>query len=452
MTLDEYKLLRKINSPRDLKQLSAEELRTYCDELRSYIIDECSVNPGHLASSLGCVELAAALHYVFDTPADKIVWDVGHQTYAHKIITGRREAFKTKRLLGGISGFPRMSESPYDAFGGGHASVSISAAFGMAKAAEMRGERHQVVAVIGDGSMTGGLAFEGLNNAGASKRTNILVILNDNNMAIDQATGALKNYLLKISTSVHYNRFKQQLWGILSHTPRLLRLCQKAGNAVKQGVLNKSNLFESFNFRYFGPVDGHNLKELVRTLQALRDIEGPKLLHVMTVKGKGYLPAEHDQSTWHAPGRFNPDTGERIASPGAAARYQDVFGETLVELAGLDRGRGRHACHAVGLFDEHAHARHAVALLRRGYRRGPCRDLLGRDGRCGHGAFLQHLFVFHAAGLRQCDPRRRDPGSARGDVPRPGRHRGRGRRDPPRGLRHGCIRCRAGTYDRCADG
>ena len=335
MTLDEYKLLRKINSPRDLKQLSAEELRTYCDELRSYIIDECSVNPGHLASSLGCVELAAALHYVFDTPADKIVWDVGHQTYAHKIITGRREAFKTKRLLGGISGFPRMSESPYDAFGGGHASVSISAAFGMAKAAEMRGERHQVVAVIGDGSMTGGLAFEGLNNAGASKRTNILVILNDNNMAIDQATGALKNYLLKISTSVHYNRFKQQLWGILSHTPRLLRLCQKAGNAVKQGVLNKSNLFESFNFRYFGPVDGHNLKELVRTLQALRDIEGPKLLHVMTVKGKGYLPAEHDQSTWHAPGRFNPDTGERIASPGAAARYQDVFGETLVELAGL---------------------------------------------------------------------------------------------------------------------
>ena len=336
MTLDEYKLLRKINSPRDLKQLSAEELRTYCDELRSYIIDECSVNPGHLASSLGCVELAAALHYVFDTPADKIVWDVGHQTYAHKIITGRREAFKTKRLLGGISGFPRMSESPYDAFGGGHASVSISAAFGMAKAAEMRGERHQVVAVIGDGSMTGGLAFEGLNNAGASKRTNILVILNDNNMAIDQATGALKNYLLKISTSVHYNRFKQRLWGILSHTPRLLRLCQKAGNAVKQGVLNKSNLFESFNFRYFGPVDGHNLKELVCTLRALRDIEGPKLLHVMTVKGKGYLPAEHDQSTWHAPGRFNPDTGERIASPGAAARYQDVFGETLVELAGLD--------------------------------------------------------------------------------------------------------------------
>ena len=337
MSSEEYKLLDTISSPRELKKLSAEELRVYCDELRRYIIDECSVNPGHLASSLGAVELAAALHYVFETPEDKIVWDVGHQTYAHKIITGRREAFRTKRRLNGISGFPRMSESEYDAFGGGHASVSISAAFGMAKAAELRGEKRQVVAVIGDGSMTGGLAFEGLNNAGASKRTNLLVILNDNNMAIDQATGALKNYLLKISTSVHYNRFKQRLWGILSHTPRLLRLCQKAGNAVKQGLLNKSNLFESLNFRYFGPVDGHNLKELVRTLRALRDIEGPKLLHVMTVKGKGYLPAEHNQSVWHAPGCFNPDTGERISAPADAARYQDVFGETLLELARADR-------------------------------------------------------------------------------------------------------------------
>ena len=336
MSHEDYKLLNRVSSPRDLKKLSPEELRLYCDELRRYIIEECSVNPGHLASSLGAVELAAALHYVFDTPQDRIVWDVGHQTYAHKIITGRREAFHTKRQLGGISGFPRMSESVYDAFGGGHASVSISAAFGMAKAAELRGEKHQVVAVIGDGSMTGGLAFEGLNNAGASKQTNLLVILNDNNMAIDQATGALKNYLLKISTSVHYNRFKQRLWGILSHTPRLLRLCQKAGNAVKQGLLNKSNFFESLNFRYFGPVDGHNLKELVRTLRALRDIEGPKLLHVLTVKGKGYLPAEHDQPVWHAPGRFNPDTGERIKSSGGAARYQDVFGETLLELARLD--------------------------------------------------------------------------------------------------------------------
>ncbi len=337
MDHENYKLLNRIDSPRELKKLSTEQLRDYCDELRRYIIEECSVNPGHLASSLGAVELAAAIHYVFNTPDDKIVWDVGHQTYAHKIITGRREAFHTKRLLGGISGFPWMAESEYDAFGGGHASVSISAAFGMAKAAELRGEQRQVVAVIGDGSMTGGLAFEGLNNAGASKQTNLLVILNDNNMAIDQATGALKNYLLKISTSVHYNRIKQKLWGILSHTPRLLHLCQQAGNAVKQGVLNKSNLFESLNFRYFGPVDGHNLKELVRTLRALRDIEGPKLLHVMTVKGKGYLPAEHNQPVWHAPGCFNPDTGERIKATGGAARYQDVFGQTLVDLARMDR-------------------------------------------------------------------------------------------------------------------
>ena len=349
MTPEEYRLLLHIDSPEDLKRLSAEELRAYCDELRRYIVDECSVNPGHLASSLGAVELAAALHYVFDTPADKIVWDVGHQTYAHKIITGRREAFKTKRRLGGISGFPRMSESEYDAFGGGHASVSISAAFGMAKAAELRGEKYRVVAVIGDGSMTGGLAFEGLNNAGASKRTNLLVILNDNNMAIDQATGALKNYLLKISTSVHYNRFKQRLWGILSHTPRLLRLCQKAGNAVKQGLLNKSNLFESLNFRYFGPVDGHNLKELVRTLRALRDIEGPKLLHVMTVKGKGYLPAEHNQPVWHAPGRFNPDTGERISSPGSASTPFPGSSTSIWSMAA--RGRASSASTALASQD-----------------------------------------------------------------------------------------------------
>jgi len=332
-----YTYLERIDSPSDLKQLSLNELRLYCDELRRYIIEQCSVNPGHLASSLGAVELAAALHYVFDTPDDKIVWDVGHQTYAHKIITGRREAFRTKRQLGGISGFPRMDESPYDAFGGGHASVSISAAFGMAKAAELRGERRKVVAVIGDGSMTGGLAFEGLNNAGASKGTDLLVILNDNNMAIDQATGALKNYLLKISTSVHYNRFKRHVWGLLSHTPRLLHLCRKMWNGIKFGLLKNSNLFESLNFRYFGPVDGHNLPDLVRTLRALRDIGGPKLLHVMTTKGKGYLPAETDQSVWHAPGRFNPDTGERIASARPAARYQDVFGETLLDLARLDR-------------------------------------------------------------------------------------------------------------------
>ena len=336
MMHSEYKWLDRIDSPDDLKKLSGSDLRQYCDELRQYIIEQCSSNPGHLASSLGAVELAVALHYVFNTPDDKIVWDVGHQTYAHKIITGRREAFRTNRKLGGISGFPRMSESPYDAFGGGHASVSISAAFGMAKAAELKGEQRQVVAVIGDGSMTGGLAFEGLNNAGASKQTNLLVILNDNNMAIDQATGALKNYLVKISTSRRYNSIKRRLWRILSHTPAVLRFCQKAGNAVKQGLLKNSNLFESLNFRYFGPIDGHNLPELVRVLAALRRIEGPKLLHVMTVKGKGYKPAECNKPVWHAPGKFNPETGERIVSKTEVARYQDVFGQTLLELARAD--------------------------------------------------------------------------------------------------------------------
>ena len=336
MMHSEYKWLDRIDSPDDLKKLSGSDLRQYCDELRQYIIEQCSSNPGHLASSLGAVELAVALHYVFNTPDDKIVWDVGHQTYAHKIITGRREAFRTNRKLGGISGFPRMSESPYDAFGGGHASVSISAAFGMAKAAELKGEQRQVVAVIGDGSMTGGLAFEGLNDGGASKQTNLLVILNDNNMAIDQATGALKNYLVKISTSRRYNAIKRRLWRILSHTPAVLRFCQKAGNAVKQGLLKNSNLFESLNFRYFGPIDGHNLPELVRVLTALQRIEGPKLLHVMTVKGKGYKPAECNKPVWHAPGKFNPETGERIVSKTEVARYQDVFGQTLLELARAD--------------------------------------------------------------------------------------------------------------------
>ena len=329
-------LLEKVNSPAELKGLSIEELCRYSDELRRYIIEECALNPGHLASSLGAVELATALHYVFDTPNDKLVWDVGHQTYPHKIITGRREAFRNKRRLGGISGFPRMEESPYDAFGGGHASVSISAAFGIAQAYEQQGVKHQVVAIIGDGSMTGGLAFEGLNNAGASRQNNLLVILNDNNMAIDQATGALKNYLVKITTSKHYNRLKRLAWNLLSHLPWLLRFCQKTGNALKQGLLKNSNLFESLNFRYFGPIDGHDIKGLVRVLQALKEIEGPKLLHIKTVKGKGLEVAEHNPSVWHAPGCYDPSTGQRIPSQSARDRYQDVFGESLVELARMD--------------------------------------------------------------------------------------------------------------------
>ena len=333
----EYDLLYKVNSPADLKKLSVAQLPQYCRELRKYIIEECSKNPGHLASSLGAVELAVAIHYVYDTPDDKVVWDVGHQAYAHKIITGRRDLFPTNRKLGGISGFPRMSESEYDAFGAGHASTSISAAYGLAKAAELRGERRKVVAVIGDGAMTGGLAFEGLNNAGEKKSNDILVILNDNEISIDEGTGALKSYLTHVSTSRHYNRFKRRLWNIFAHIPPLLRFCQKAGNAVKQGLLQNSNLFESLNFRYFGQIDGHNIKELVRILSALKEMPEPKLLHVITVKGKGYTPAEDNQPLWHAPGCFNPDTGERIPARNSAARYQDVFGETLLELARADR-------------------------------------------------------------------------------------------------------------------
>ncbi len=333
----EYTILNSVNSPADLKQLTPKQLALYASELRQYIIDQCAVNPGHLASGLGVVELTVALHYLYDTPNDKLIWDVGHQTYPHKIITARREEFRTKRMQGGISGFPRMAESPYDAFGGGHASTSISAAFGMAKAAELQGKDHKVVAIIGDGSMTGGLAFEGLNNAGASEDTDLLVILNDNDMAIDQATGALKSYLLRIATSRRYNRFKQWLWQVLSHTPTLLRLCQITGSAVKQGLLRNSNLFESLNFRYFGPVDGHDINKLIRVLRSMRSIKGAKLLHVRTTKGKGYTPAECDMRSWHAPGQYNPATGERIHSKGGADRYQDVFGESLVELAAANK-------------------------------------------------------------------------------------------------------------------
>ncbi len=330
-----YKILHRITSPAELKKLSVDELYAYCKELRAYIIEECATNPGHLSSSLGVVELTVAIHYVFDTPTDKLVWDVGHQTYPHKIITGRCEAFANKRRKGGISGFPRMAESEYDSFGGGHASVSISAAFGMAKAAELRGDDSRVVAVIGDGSMTGGLAFEGLNNAGASPQTNMLVILNDNNMAIDDSTGALSKYLLRISTSTKYNRLKQWLWRGMTRTPYLLKWCQVMGNVVKQGILRNSNLFESLNFRYFGIVDGHDLKKLLKVLTALRDMKGPKLLHVMTVKGKGFEPAENN-TAWHAPGKFDPKTGEKVVSKSEADRYQDVFGQTLLDLARID--------------------------------------------------------------------------------------------------------------------
>ena len=331
-----YKHLHTVDSPDALRQLSKAELKEYVDEVRRYILECCSANPGHLGSSLGTVELTTALHYVYNTPYDRIVWDVGHQAYAHKIITGRRDAFVDNRKRGGISGFPRMAESEYDNFGAGHSSVSISAAFGIAKAMELQKDKHHVVAVIGDGALTGGLAFEGLNNAGASPKTDILVILNDNEMSIDKPVGALDRYLLHISTSRWYNKFKGSLWNVLGKVPPVLKMARRTGNAIKHGVLHNSNLFESLNFRYFGVVDGHNLEELINTLQSLKEIGGPKLLHIKTTKGKGYTPAEQDPATWHAPGRFDVATGERAKTTYTADRYQDVFGETLLDLARCD--------------------------------------------------------------------------------------------------------------------
>ncbi|MCL2737823.1 MAG: 1-deoxy-D-xylulose-5-phosphate synthase [Bacteroidales bacterium] len=325
--------LEQINTPCNLKTLVPDQLKALCAELRAYIIDCCAGNPGHLGSSLGTVELTVALHYVFNTPKDKLIWDVGHQTYAHKILTGRREAFKTKRTYGGISGFPKISESPYDAFGAGHASTSISAALGMAVAAELQGSDEQIVAIIGDGALTGGLAFEGLNNAGA-RGANMLVVVNDNQISIDANVGAMHHYLIKLSTSKRYNRFKQVLWDFFGATG-LRWLIQKFVNTTKLAFFGKSTLFAAMGFRYFGVIDGHNLTQLIKVLKRLKELEGPKLLHIRTVKGKGYEPAEKEQSIWHAPGTFDINTGERTdtCKELSRARYQDVFGATLLELA-----------------------------------------------------------------------------------------------------------------------
>lgn len=330
-------ILENINSPADLKGLGNEELRTLCAELRSYIIECCSRNPGHLGASLGAVEIAVAIHKVFDTPQDKVVWDVGHQAYAHKIITGRREAFLRNRCLDGISGFPKMSESPYDSFGAGHSSVSVSAALGIAAAEKLSGKGEHVVAVIGDGAMTGGLAFEGLNNAGASN-ADLLVIFNDNQISIDDNTGGLHNYLVRLTTSAGYNRIKKSVWDRLGQS-RVRKALQRLVKGMKRAIVpekDRVNFFDSLGFRYFGPIDGNNIETMVETLSRLKNIPGPKLLHVVTLKGKGYAPAEADPTVWHAPGKFDPATGERILSKGGAAKYQTVFGTTLLELARAD--------------------------------------------------------------------------------------------------------------------
>ena len=331
-----YRLLEKVDSPADIKGFSIDELRELCAEIRHYMIECCSVNPGHLGSSLGAVELIIGLHYVYDAPADKLVFDVGHQAYAHKIITGRREAFRKNRMKDGISGFPKRSESPYDAFGAGHSSTSISAALGFAEASKLQGLGEKVVALIGDGSLTGGLALEGLNNAGAAK-SDILVVLNDNNISIDRNIGALHEYLLNITTNPRYNRAKKQVWDSLGEGWFRNRV-QKFVISAKSSLVRHSggDLFESMGFRYFGPIDGNDIEQVVKTLTKLKEIEGPKLLHTLTTKGKGYAPAEENQTIWHAPGVFDPETGERMKSSKGESRYQDVFGTVLVELAKMN--------------------------------------------------------------------------------------------------------------------
>ena len=331
-----YTLLEQVNSPADLKAFSMDELKVLCEEIRHYMIECCSVNPGHLGSSLGAVELIVGLHYVYDTPADKIVFDVGHQAYAHKIITGRREAFRKNRMKDGISGFPKRSESEFDAFGVGHSSTSISAALGFAEAARLQGLKQKAVALIGDGSLTGGLAFEGMNNAGAS-RTDILVILNDNNISIDRNIGAVHEYLLRMTTDPRYNRAKKQVWDYLGDN-WLRRTVQKMVTTTKSHLVSDSggHLFQAMGFRYFGPIDGNDIIQVVNTLKKLKEIGGPLLLHTHTKKGKGYAPAEENQTIWHAPGTFDPETGERIKNEEGKSRYQDVFGEVLVQLAQID--------------------------------------------------------------------------------------------------------------------
>jgi len=334
----EENLLFKITTPEDLRKLEPTDLTQVSAELRQYIIDVVCNNPGHFGASLGVVELTVALHYVFNTPYDKIIWDVGHQAYGHKILTGRRESFATNRKYKGISGFPKMAESEYDAFGTGHSSTSISAALGMAQAAWNKGENRHVVAVIGDGAMTAGQAFEGLNNAGIGK-SDILVILNDNNMAIDANVGALKEYLLDITTSKTYNKFKDKVWkwlGLLGRLgPNARTLAAQLEAGAKSTFLDRSNLFEGLNFRYFGPIDGHDILHLTKVLEDLKRIPGPKLLHCVTVKGKGFKQAEKDQTTFHAPGKFNKKTGEIInaSESNLPPTYQEVFGRTILELA-----------------------------------------------------------------------------------------------------------------------
>ena len=341
MLITQGDLLKNINLPEDLKKLKPEQMHQVCQELRQYIIDMVSVHGGHFGASLGVVELTVALHYVFNTPDDQLIWDVGHQAYGHKILTGRKDKFYTNRIYGGISGFPKRKESVYDSFGVGHSSTSISAALGMAMGSLHNGEKHrQHIAVIGDGALTAGLAFEGMNHAGSINDANLLIILNDNCMAIDPNVGALKEYLTDITTSKTYNKVKDEVWNLLGKMSKFGKsardIVAKVENAMKGALLSQSNFFEALNLRYFGPIDGHDIDHLVAVLNDMKNIPGPKILHVLTVKGKGYGPAEIDQTKWHAPGLFDKVTGEikkKIITQPTAPKYQDVFGHTIVELA-----------------------------------------------------------------------------------------------------------------------
>lgn len=336
----ETPLLDDINSPDDLRKLNQEQLPQVCDDIRKFLIDSLSKNPGHFASSMGAVELTVALHYVFNTPYDRIVWDVGHQAYGHKLLTGRREKFNTNRKFGGLSGFPNPDESEYDTFIAGHASNSISAALGMAVASDMKKEfpRRNVVAVIGDASIGGGLAFEGINNA-ANNKNNLLIILNDNNMSIDRNVGSLNSYLARITTSRGYNTLRHKAYKSLKRhnliSESLRGKVLRFNNSVKSLLSSQQNIFEGLNVRYFGPFDGHDINGIVKVLRKIKEMEGPRILHLCTIKGKGYEPAERDPATWHAPGKFNAETGERelIAKEGKPLKFQDVFGNTLLELA-----------------------------------------------------------------------------------------------------------------------
>jgi len=438
-----YGLLSKVDSPADLRKLSLDQLPELCRELRQDIIDEVSVNPGHFASSLGVVELTVALHYVFNTPEDRIVWDVGHQAYGHKILTGRRDSFKTNRQFGGIRPFPSPEESEYDTFTCGHASNSISAALGMAVAARKTGNANRhVVAVIGDGAMSGGLAFEGLNNV-SSTPNDLLVVLNDNDMSIDHAVGGMEKYLINLDTNDTYNRirFKLSSWmrekGYLNDSRRngLIRF----NNALKSAIAHQQNLFEGMNIRYFGPFNGHDVINLVNVLRRIKDMKGPKLLHLHTVKGKGYKPAEEHATIWHAPGKFDAATGERIIvdTSNQPPKFQDVFGNTLLELA-------RKNPHIVGVTPAMPTGCSMCIMMKEmpdrcfdvGIAEGHAVTFLRRNGQGRTATLLQHLQRLRPACLRQYHPRPGHSEPARRALPRPRRTCRSGRPHPPRSLRH----------------